>query len=121
MLSKEQSLRVAILPDIYGNLSAFDSVLADLHQVAPDLVFHGGSLADSGYCPIEVTDRICRICDLGWQGVMGNGDEMLDRQEGSLEDSANRFSRYAISDSCLLCAVFNATDTWKRTLHPATS
>lgn len=77
-------MRVAILSDIHGNLSAFEAILADIYQVAPDLVFHGGDLADGGSCPTEIIDQ---IRDLGWQGVMGNGDEMLCRPE-SLEDFA---------------------------------
>lgn len=81
-------MRVAILSDIHGNLSAFEAVLADIHQVAPDLVLHGGDLADGGSGPIEIIDR---IRDLGWQGVMGNGDEMLCRPE-SLEDFAAQSS-----------------------------
>jgi putative phosphoesterase len=77
-------MRVAILSDIHGNLSAFESVLSDIDQIAPDLVLHGGDLADGGSCPVEIIDR---IRDLGWQGVLGNGDEMLWRPE-SLEDFA---------------------------------
>ena len=81
-------MRVAILSDIHGNLSAFESVLADIHESAPDLVLHGGDLADGGSCPGEIIDR---IRDLGWQGVMGNGDEMLWRPE-SLDDFASQSS-----------------------------
>jgi putative phosphoesterase len=77
-------MRVAIVSDIHGNLSAFESVLADIKQVAPDLVLHAGDLADGGSSPIEIIDR---IRDLGWRGVMGNGDEMLCRPQ-SLEDYA---------------------------------
>jgi predicted phosphodiesterase len=62
--------------------------LADIRQVAPDLVFHGGDLADGGARPVEIVDQ---IRDLGWQGVLGNGDEMLWRPE-SLEDFAAQSS-----------------------------
>ncbi len=81
-------MRVAILSDIHGNLSAFEAVLEDIHQLAPDLVLHGGDLADGGSSPVEIVDR---IRDLGWQGVMGNGDEMLCSPE-SLEDFATQSS-----------------------------
>lgn len=77
-------MRVAILSDIHGNLTAFDAVVADIKAAAPDLVFHGGDLADGGSCPSEIIDR---IRDLGWQGVLGNGDQMLYRPE-SLEEFA---------------------------------
>jgi putative phosphoesterase len=81
-------MRVAILSDIHGNLSAFEAALADIHEMAPDLVLHGGDLADGGSGPTEIVDR---IRDLGWEGVMGNGDDMLWRPE-SLEDFATRSS-----------------------------
>jgi predicted phosphodiesterase len=38
------------------------------------LILHGGDLADGGASPAEIVDR---IRDLGWQGVVGNTDEML--------------------------------------------
>lgn len=67
-------MRVAIVSDIHGNLSAFEAVLADLRAASPDLVFHGGDLADGGSSAAEIVDL---IRDLGWQGVAGNADEML--------------------------------------------
>jgi putative phosphoesterase len=67
-------MRTAILSDIHGNLTAFEAVLADIQQTSPDLILHGGDLADSGSSPIEIIDHIRA---LGWQGVMGNTDEML--------------------------------------------
>ena len=77
-------MRLAIVSDIHGNLTAFEAVLADLRQTAPDLILHGGDLADSGASPAEIVDR---VRDLGWQGVMGNTDEMLARPD-SLEEFA---------------------------------
>jgi predicted phosphodiesterase len=81
-------MRIAILSDIHGNRTAFEAVLADLRQTAPDLILHGGDLADSGASPVEIVDR---IRDLGWQGVVGNTDEMLFRPE-SLEEFASQSS-----------------------------
>lgn len=81
-------MRTAIVSDIHGNLTAFEAVLADIRQTSPDLVLHGGDLADPGSSPIEIVDRIRH---LGWQGVMGNTDEMLIRPD-SLEDFANQSS-----------------------------
>lgn len=74
-------MRLAVVSDIHGNLTAFEAVLADLRQTAPDLILHGGDLADAGSGPAEVVDA---IRDLGWAGVRGNSDEMLASPE-SLE------------------------------------
>jgi|SRR5215472_5964146 len=67
-------MRIAVISDIHANLTAFKAVLRDLDETAPDLILHGGDLADGGSSPVEVLDR---IRDLGWPGVIGNTDEML--------------------------------------------
>jgi predicted phosphodiesterase len=79
-------MRIAIVSDIHGNRTAFEAVLADLRQTSPDLILHGGDLADSGASPVEIVDR---IRDLGWQGVVGNTDEMLFMPE-SLQEFASQ-------------------------------
>ncbi len=79
-------MRIAVVTDIHGNLTAFEAVLDDLREAAPDLVLHGGDLADSGSGPVEIVDR---IREMGWRGVMGNSDEMLVRPE-SLEEFAGQ-------------------------------
>jgi putative phosphoesterase len=67
-------MRVAIVSDIHGNRRAFEAVLADLWEVAPDLVVHGGDLAYGGAHPADIVDQVRA---LGWPGVRGNTDEML--------------------------------------------
>ncbi len=79
-------MRIAIVSDIHGNRTAFEAVLADLRLTSPDLILHGGDLADGGASPVEIVDR---IRDLGWQGVVGNTDEMLFMPE-SLKEFANQ-------------------------------
>src|ERR1700733_12148786 len=81
-------MRVAVVSDIHGNLTAFEAVLADVRQCSPDLVLHGGDLADLGSSPVEIVDQ---IRSLGWPGVMGNTDEML-AQPDSLEEFARQSS-----------------------------
>jgi len=71
-------MRVAVVSDVHGNLTAFDAVLADIQGRAPDLVLHGGDLALMGAQPAEVIDR---VRELGWQGVVGNTDEVLWRPQ----------------------------------------
>ena len=74
-------MRVAIVSDVHGNLTAFEAVLADMQRRAPDLVLHGGDLALMGAEPAEVIDR---VRELGWPGVVGNTDEVLWRPQEQL-------------------------------------
>ena len=67
-------MRLAIVSDVHGNLTALDAVIADLQRMSPDLVVHGGDLVVGGPRPAEVIDR---IRELGWAGVVGNTDEVL--------------------------------------------
>ena len=67
-------MRIAIIADIHGNLTALDAVLADLRQQKPDVIYHGGDLPYGGSHPAEVIDCIVQE---GWKGVLGNTDEML--------------------------------------------
>ncbi len=71
-------MRTAIVSDIHGNLTSLEAVLADLRAMAPDLILHGGDLADNGASPADIIDT---IRDLKWPGVAGNTDEMLFRPE----------------------------------------
>ena len=41
-------MRIAIVTDIHGNRTALEAVLADLRQTSPDLILHGGDIADGG-------------------------------------------------------------------------
>ncbi len=75
-------MRIAIVSDIHGNLTAFEAVLKDLRQTSPDLILHGGDLAQAGSSPAEIVDR---IRDLGWPGVVGNTDELLFRPDSLTE------------------------------------
>jgi predicted phosphodiesterase len=77
-------MRIAIVADIHGNLTAFDAVLADLRFTSPDLILHGGDLAGGGARSAAIIDQ---VRGLGWPGVVGNSDEMLFRP-ASLTDFA---------------------------------
>jgi putative phosphoesterase len=67
-------VRLAVVSDIHGNLTALDAVIADLESREVELVIHGGDLALAGCQPAEVIDR---VRELGWRGVVGNVDELL--------------------------------------------
>jgi putative phosphoesterase len=71
-------VRIAILSDIHGNLTALEAVLDDLEQQHADLVVHGGDLVTRGTRPAEVVDAVRRF---GWPGVLGNTDALLWRTD----------------------------------------
>lgn len=71
-------MRIAVVTDVHGNLSALEAVITDLMQVAPDIVVQGGDLVAMGHRPAEVLDR---VRERGWPGVQGNTDEMLWKPE----------------------------------------
>jgi predicted phosphodiesterase len=71
-------MRIAILSDVHGNLTALDAVIADIQRRAPGRVLHGGDLVLMGAQPAQVVDR---IRELKWPGVLGNTDELLGRAE----------------------------------------
>ena len=77
-------MRIAIVSDIHGNLTALEAVVRDLRETAPDLVLHGGDLAFAGARPAEVIDRVRA---LGWPGVYGNVDELLFRPDSLMEST----------------------------------
>jgi 3',5'-cyclic AMP phosphodiesterase CpdA len=100
-------MRIAVLSDIHGNRTAFEAVLEDLKQTSPDLILHGGDLADAGASASDIVDR---IRDLGWRGVAGNTDEMLFRPV-SLEEFASQSSAPPS-----LWAAIRETAAWARTM-----
>lgn len=71
-------MRLAIVSDIHGNLTALEAVVADIQRRGVDRAVHGGDLALTGCQPGEVIDR---VRELGWPGIVGNTDELLWRPE----------------------------------------
>ena len=67
-------MRLAIVSDIHGNLTALEAVLADLRAQSSDLVLQGGDLVYGGYAGPEIIDI---VQEQGWKGVVGNTDEVL--------------------------------------------
>jgi len=90
-------MRIAVVSDIHGNLTAFEAVVKNLRDSAPDLVLHGGDLAEGGARPVEVIDS---IRSLGWQGVVGNTDEVLWAPE-RLEEVATRSPKLRPLMTCI--------------------
>jgi predicted phosphodiesterase len=71
-------MRLAVVSDVHGNLTALEAVIADIAHRGVDRVVHGGDLVLMGPRPGEVIDR---IRELGWTGVVGNTDELLWRPD----------------------------------------
>jgi putative phosphoesterase len=71
-------MRLAVVSDVHGNLTALDAVIEDIAHRGVDRVVHGGDLVLMGPRPGEVIDR---IRELGWTGVVGNTDELLWRPD----------------------------------------
>ena len=80
--SWRRDVQLAVVTDIHGNLSALEAVIDDLAQRSVHDVVHGGDLCLMGSSPAAVVDR---IRELGWQGVLGNADELLWRDEARAE------------------------------------
>jgi putative phosphoesterase len=93
-------VRVAVISDIHGNLTALEAVMSDLQHRGVDRVLHGGDLVLMGAQPAEVIDR---VRELGWPGVLGNTDEVLWRPEVQA-----RQQRLAPKLSPLLNLIFNS-------------
>jgi hypothetical protein len=55
---KFELMRIAIVSDIHDNLTAFQAERADLREISPDLVLHGGDLVSGGSSPAEVVDLV---------------------------------------------------------------
>jgi predicted phosphodiesterase len=71
-------MRLAVVSDIHGNLTALEAVASDIERRGIDHVVHGGDVALIGARPAEVIDR---LAELGWPGILGNTDELLWRRD----------------------------------------
>src|SRR5205814_7320099 len=97
---RHREMRIAVVSDIHGNLTAFEAVLADLKLTAPDAVLSGGDFATHGHRPSEVIDCVRA---LEWPSIYGNTDEMLWSPE-----SFSQVASAAPNLRSLLDVLFNA-------------
>ena len=109
-MDNDNAVRIAIVSDIHGNRTAFEAVVADLRQISPDLILHGGDLAHGGASPASIVDR---IRDLGWEGVMGNTDEML-----PMPESLTEFARQTPKLQSLCAAIEEMAVVTRESLGP---
>lgn len=107
-------MRIAVVSDVHGNLTALEAVIADLRKTAPDKVFQGGDLAAPGSRATEVVDR---VRDLGWRGVLGNADEMLTRPESLTEFAAQSKAPASMWDAIEEMAQFSRQELGQKRLQ----
>jgi predicted phosphodiesterase len=85
-------MRIALLADLHGNLSALDAVLAELAASGgADVTLALGDLAMLGPQPAEVVDR---LVETGCVVIQGNTDTWYDRQVP--DDALGRDEREAL-------------------------
>ena len=77
-------MRIAALYDIHGNLPALEAVLAELDEIAPDLILVGGDVV-LGPFPRETLDRLTALGERA-RFIRGNTDRMLLEEAPDLDD-----------------------------------
>ncbi len=79
-----ESMRVAVVSDIHGNLRGLDACLADLKdQGGADEIVAAGDLCLDGPRPVEVLERLQEI---GARCVRGNTDRMIAEGDSVLDE-----------------------------------
>src|SRR5687767_4693566 len=67
-------MRVAVISDIHGNMTAFDAALADIAAQGIERIVCLGDAIQGGPQPVEV---VATLRELGCPVVMGNADNWL--------------------------------------------
>ena len=67
-------MRIALISDLHGNLTALDAVLADIAHEGVDRIACLGDVATLGPQPCEVLDR---VRDIGAICILGNHDSFM--------------------------------------------
>ena len=80
-------MRVALISDLHGNLTALEAVLHDLARERPDRVLCLGDVAATGPRPRETVERLREV---GCPVVMGNADAVLLGPIPAPEDEGTR-------------------------------
>jgi putative phosphoesterase len=90
-------MRIAIISDIHGNLTALEATLADLASQGADQVVCLGDVASSGPQPHEV---LRRLQDQEIPSIMGNTDAWLLNPKPYTGEEAFHQKVYAIDEWC---------------------
>ncbi len=76
-------MKLAVLADIHANLTALETVAADIDAWRPDTVVVGGDVVNRGPQPAECLAFVLERQDThGWRTVLGNHEEYVIQQAG---------------------------------------
>lgn len=67
-------MRIAVIPDIHGNLAALEAVLADIEARGVDLTVHLGDILSGALQPCETADR---LIPLNLPTIRGNHERQV--------------------------------------------
>lgn len=78
--------RIAIISDIHGNLTAFETVLAHIRASGITRIFNLGDLVGKGPRSAEVVDRCRDVCEVIVQGNWDHGITIVPEQASPVGD-----------------------------------
>lgn len=80
-------MRIAILSDIHGNLTALEAVVKDAAEQSPDQIWCGGDL---GWLGPRAPECIAYVREAGWPTVKGNTDVWIAGDPQTVESEEDR-------------------------------
>lgn len=80
-------MRIAVLSDIHGNLTALEAVMKDVDQRSPDQIWCGGDL---GWLGPRANECISCVREAGWPTVKGNTDVWIAGDPQTVEGDETR-------------------------------
>src|SRR6266545_2589430 len=89
-------MRIAVLADIHGNISALEAVLADIRGRSADLIVNLGDCVSGPLWPRETFERLEQ---LGAPTVRGNHDRQVAILDPAQMGASDRFAFSELSDA----------------------
>ncbi|MBL0373046.1 metallophosphoesterase family protein [Rhizobium sp. KVB221] len=89
-------MRIAVLADIHGNISALEAVLDDVSSRGADLIVNLGDCVSGPLWPRETFERLER---LGAPTVRGNHDRQVAAFDSTKTDASDRFAFLELSEA----------------------
>ena len=101
-------MRIALISDIHSNLEALQACLRHTQKQGVDRYAVLGDLVGYGADPIAVVERIASLRDAGAIVLMGNHDEAIIADEGTLNSGA----RSGVMDAAAIVAGAYGISAW---------